>query len=145
MILYWLLSHSILMSPHMNFKCTWPHESLWTIAALERPITRMPPQVISKVPLSCKSLPASFNWADKWFFSWVNSQMSLQVTFLSKSFPATCNRALERLLSSLLTILKCNTYMSPQVNLKPTRPGISFLTHITNVRFVSWMNELMSL
>jgi DNA invertase Pin-like site-specific DNA recombinase len=44
---------------------------------------------------------------------------------------------IDRLGRNLLTILKCNTYMSPQVNLKPTRPGISFLTHITNVRFVS--------
>ena len=90
------LSHYfVLMSSHMNFESTGPHECLRAFIALEGAVSRMPPQMVCQMPLGCESFAASFNWASKRLLSWMNPQMSFEVTFLSKGFSTTLNRANE--------------------------------------------------
>lgn len=74
----------------------------------------------------------------------MNSQMGLQVSFLSKGLIAAFNRALKRFLPSLPSFIKYyNYYMGPDVDLKPPRPRVAFTTMVARKGFVSRVNQLV--
>lgn len=131
------------MSANMNLECAWSHESLITIRTFEGPFSWMTTHVISQMPLSREGFATTFYLTGKWLLSWVNSQVSLQVSFLSKGLPATWNIALERLFTSLKKLVNLMRYMCSNVYLESSWTRITFSTNFTDERFVSWMNELM--
>ena len=92
---------NILMSPHVYFESARPHKSLWALSTLERAISRVPPQVIRQMSLRRECFLAACNAAYERFFSRVDSQMSLQITFFCKGFSARRDRTLKRFFTSL--------------------------------------------
>jgi hypothetical protein len=96
--LVWLLAG---MPPDVYLECAAAHERLGTELALERTLTRMPPRVVSKVPVRRKLATAAWMLTYERLFPVMNTHMRLKIALLGEFLSTPCNLASKRLDSDL--------------------------------------------
>ena len=69
-----------------------------------------------------------------WLFSCMYSEVSLEISFLCKTFMAIFIRAQKRLISSLLNLLTSKAYMSSGVNRQSSDARIFLSAVVAHVR-----------
>jgi len=89
------------VAAHMDFQSAWPHKAVVTELALERPVSRMSPEVIRQMSVRRKCPPTVVKRAGKRLLSIVDTSVSLQVAFFCELFTAAFVVADKRLFSHL--------------------------------------------